>query len=82
VALARGGDWKAAHEIAQGHEGDPLADWLHGVVHRMEGDLANARYWYRRCGRTLDEREPTRDELERIAEEAHGRQAGGSRHDE
>ena len=55
VATARGGDWEAAHEIAQSHEGHPLADWLHAVVHRMEGDLANARYWYRRCGREKNE---------------------------
>ena len=40
VALALGGDWQAAHEIAQKHEEDEAACWLHGIVHRMEGDLA------------------------------------------
>jgi len=28
-----------------------LAAWLHGIVHTLEGDLDNARYWYRRAGR-------------------------------
>jgi hypothetical protein len=51
VELALGGDWQGAHEIAQQHEGDAIANWIHAVVHRMEGDLGNARYWYRRCQR-------------------------------
>jgi hypothetical protein len=28
-----------------------MACWLHGIVHIQEGDLANARYWYRRAQR-------------------------------
>ena len=40
------GDWQAAHEIVQKDEASPLACWAHGIVHIMEGDLANARYWY------------------------------------
>jgi hypothetical protein len=51
VDRALAGDWQAAHAVAQEHEGETLADWLHAVAHRMEGDVANARYWYRRCGR-------------------------------
>jgi hypothetical protein len=51
VDLALGGDWEGAHRIVQDHEGEPIADWIHAVAHRMEGDLGNARYWYRRCGR-------------------------------
>ena len=55
AAVDRGlaGDWQGAHLVAQDHEGDPIADWLHAVAHRMEGDLDNARYWYGRCGRVL-----------------------------
>jgi hypothetical protein len=45
------GDWPAAHEIAQDDETDPVACWLHAYLHRREGDLANANYWYRRAGR-------------------------------
>lgn len=53
VALALGGDWQAAHEIAQKYEEDEAACWLHGIVHRIEGDLGNAGYWYQRCRREL-----------------------------
>lgn len=53
VQLALRGDWQAAHLIVQEHEGDEIASWIHAVVHRMEGDLDNARYWYRRCRRSL-----------------------------
>ena len=51
VDLAIAGDWDEAHEIAQRHEGDATADWLHAVLHKVEGDAGNARYWYRRCGK-------------------------------
>jgi hypothetical protein len=40
------GDWQAAHEIVQKDEESPLYCWAHGIVHIMEGDLPNARYWY------------------------------------
>ena len=53
VDLALKGDWQGAHLVAQDHEGDALADWIHAVAHRMEGDLGNARYWYGRCRRRL-----------------------------
>jgi hypothetical protein len=55
VDSAMGGDWQGAHAIAQDHEGDELANWIHAVAHRMEGDLDNARYWYARCSRRLRE---------------------------
>ena len=55
VDRALEGDWQAAHRIVQDHEADRVAAWIHAVVHRMEGDLGNARYWYARCGRTLRE---------------------------
>jgi hypothetical protein len=44
------GRWQAAHEIVQAESSD-LAAWLHGIVHTLEGDLDNARYWYRRVRR-------------------------------
>ena len=50
VDLLAHGDWQAAHEIVQTHE-TALAAWLHGIVHTLEGDLDNARYWYRRAER-------------------------------
>ena len=48
------GDWEAAHVIVQ-DDGSSLASWAHGIVHIMEGDLDNARYWYRRAERTFPE---------------------------
>ena len=47
-----GGDWQAAHAIVQEDE-SPLAAWLHGIVHTLEGDLDNARYWYRKTSRAF-----------------------------
>jgi len=46
VAHLENGDWRAAHEIVQKDEDSALSCWAHGIVHVMEGDLANARYWY------------------------------------
>jgi len=43
-------DWQAAHVIVQDDK-SALAAWLHGIVHTLEGDLENARYWYRRARR-------------------------------
>ena len=66
VELALTGDWPAAHLIAQDHEEDEVANWLHAVVHRMEGDTSNARYWYGRCGRALRPEVTTSEELREI----------------
>jgi len=44
------GDWGKAHEWAQQDEGAAGA-WVHAYLHRKEGDLSNAGYWYRRAGR-------------------------------
>jgi len=63
VEVALTGDWQAAHLIAQKYEDDDVAGWIHAVVHRMEGDLANAGYWYRRVGRPMREDLSTADEL-------------------
>ena len=44
------GDWDKAHMIVQDDEGREAA-WVHAYLHRVEGDLPNARYWYRTAGR-------------------------------
>ncbi len=44
------GDWQRAHEAAQAGQ-DADSAWVHAFLHRKEGDLANAGYWYRRAGR-------------------------------
>jgi hypothetical protein len=51
LTLLRQGDWEAAHKIVQQDEDSPLSCWAHGIVHLMEGDTSNARYWYREAGR-------------------------------
>jgi Tfp pilus assembly protein PilF len=51
LAFLRSGDWEAAHKIVQQDEDSPLSCWAHGIVHLMEGDAANARYWYREAKR-------------------------------
>jgi hypothetical protein len=42
--------WQPAHEIVQ-QDDSTLAAWLHGIVHTLEGDLDNARYWYGKASR-------------------------------
>jgi hypothetical protein len=42
----RNGDWTRAHEITQDIDTED-ASWVHAYLHRREGDLSNARYWYR-----------------------------------
>ncbi len=44
------GDWERAHQIAQEVETSE-GSWVHAYLHRKEGDLGNARYWYSRAGR-------------------------------
>lgn len=46
------GDWEKAHEIAQDVVGADGA-WVHAYLHRKEGDVGNAGYWYRRAGRDV-----------------------------
>jgi len=50
--LAAAGAWQEAHGIVQADEDDPMAAWIHALLHKIEGDAANARYWYRRARRT------------------------------
>jgi hypothetical protein len=47
------GEWTKAHECVQAHEGKPDCDSVHAHLHRQEGDLGNAGYWYRRAGRPV-----------------------------
>ena len=44
------GEWARAHEIVQDEEGVDAA-WVHAYLHRVEGDLGNAGYWYRQAGK-------------------------------
>jgi hypothetical protein len=46
------GQWKAAHVLVQ-NDASMLGCWAHGIVHLIEGDMDNAKYWYRRARRAL-----------------------------
>jgi len=62
LELLTAGDWRRAHEIVQEHT-SPLAAWLHGIVHTLEGDMDNARYWYRKADRVFRGAEAVQDEI-------------------
>jgi hypothetical protein len=46
------GEWDAAHKIVQ-DENDANSAWVHAYLHRVEGDLSNAGYWYRQAGQPV-----------------------------
>jgi hypothetical protein len=46
------GNWTRAHEIVQDEAGVDAA-WVHAYLHRVEGDLGNAGYWYRRADKPV-----------------------------
>ena len=48
VALIEQNEWDAAHELVQDEPG-VFGALLHGYLHRIEGDMGNASYWYRRA---------------------------------
>jgi hypothetical protein len=54
LSLIQQGDWEAAHRLVQDYS-DPLSCQIHGYLHRIEGDLGNASYWYQRCGMVMPE---------------------------
>jgi hypothetical protein len=66
VDRALEGRWKEAHEIVQQDEQNATSCWIHAVLHRQEGDLPNAQYWYARCGRRLRKAVSPEDELQEI----------------
>jgi hypothetical protein len=46
------GDWSKAHAMVQDDEGVDAA-WVHAYLHRVDGDLGNAGYWYRQAGKPV-----------------------------
>ncbi len=73
VELALAGEWDAAHERVQQYEDDATAAWIHAVLHKLEGDLANSRYWYRRANRMDHANAEPRTELAVIQAELRSR---------
>lgn len=47
-------NWQRAHDLIDPVPGQDAA-WIHALLHRMEGDKANAAYWYARSGRNTSE---------------------------
>ncbi|HEY2509277.1 MAG TPA: hypothetical protein VGI39_00340 [Polyangiaceae bacterium] len=65
--LLAAGDWQAAHLIVQ-DDPSPLAAWMHGIVHLLEGDASNAHYWYERAGRAFPAGSNVKQEIEAARE--------------
>jgi hypothetical protein len=59
------GEWGRAHALVMDESGKDCA-WVHAYLHRVEGDLANARYWYRQAQRTVSSK-PLAAEWETMA---------------
>lgn len=66
VDLALAGDWEGAHAIVQKYENDATACWVHAVLHKIEGDESNSRYWYRRSNQAYEAYPEPRVELTAI----------------
>ena len=67
--LALSGEWDKAHAIVQEINTD-FAQWIHAVLHKIEGDEPNSRYWYSRSGlKTFEDYIDSDQELSAIKEE-------------
>jgi len=66
VDLAIAGDWDGAHKVVQADEDDTTSCWIHAVLHKIEGDAGNARYWYRRAGQAYEAYADAKTELSAI----------------
>ena len=53
--LANAGRWDASHDLCQDIP-DPAGAWIHAYLHREEGDLGNASYWYHRADKEVPAR--------------------------
>lgn len=69
IALLEAGDWEAAHVIVQDGSGR-LEAWAHGIVHLLEGDHDNARYWYRQARRPWPDTVNVPEELAALRHDA------------
>ena len=71
VQAALDGDWHKSHNIAQDYSDDPtncnLANWIHAVLHKIEGDVWNSKYWYARtAGKKFEDFSDANEELKAI----------------
>jgi hypothetical protein len=61
----RKGDWQKAHPLVQSDESIEGC-WAHGIVHMLEGDVGNARYWYRRAHRAFPREYDAQGEIDAL----------------
>jgi len=66
VTFALNGEWQQAHMIAQ-ESNDVMACWIHAVLHKIEGDESNSRYWYARSNANYEDYADANAELQAIA---------------
>ncbi|MGI9476170.1 MAG: hypothetical protein ACR2PI_05670 [Hyphomicrobiaceae bacterium] len=66
IDKAKAGEWDAAHAIAQSLEGHDHADWLHAILHKIEGDERNSRYWYGRTNQNYESYPDAEAELDAL----------------
>ncbi len=66
LSLLRRNEWDRAHAIVMDMR-DKLAFRMHGLLHRIEGDLDNARYWYDRAAVPFSKSKSAASEIEEIA---------------
>jgi len=52
LELEKSNNWNASHELIQPYS-TMEACWIHAYLHRVEGDLGNASYWYSRAGKKM-----------------------------
>jgi len=66
------GDWDKAHDLVQ--DNSPASCWVHAYLHRKEGDVSNAGYWYNRANQQAAQGS-LEDEWEAIARDLLKREA-------
>lgn len=65
LKLAKSGKWDEAHRLIQSHS-DRMSCLIHAYLHRVEGDLSNAGYWYRRADEPMPDN-TLEEELQRLS---------------
>jgi hypothetical protein len=68
VDAALGGEWDRAHRIVQ-DLGGQIACRIHAVLHKIEGDEWNSRYWYARTQSRYEDFTDPKEELGAIRQE-------------
>ncbi len=62
--LVKNGKWDEAHKLVQSYS-DRTSCLIHAYLHRVEGDLINAKYWYRRADEEIPDN-TLEEELSRL----------------